>query len=240
EISAAYLSGAIAALLSVRKELIGHPDAVKRLVLDTATDLGRLETYQGRGLINVLKMFGEDGSDEMPGSIKSRVGAADHSLGKYKQPYRLLCSYSHKDEPLWEELKFHLSPLVREGILEVWYDRCLAAGAEWENEIRRKLAEADVVILFISSYFIASDYCYSTELKEAIRQHDSGRTRVVPIIARPTDWSRMPFSKLMALPRDGKPVTSWNDQHEGWTQVAHGIREMLQELELKVKPHPKS
>lgn len=52
--SAAHVSGAIAAFLSARNEYIGQPQLVKKLFLDTAIDLGRHEFYQGAGLIDVM------------------------------------------------------------------------------------------------------------------------------------------------------------------------------------------
>jgi subtilisin family serine protease len=53
--SAAHVSGAIAAFLSVRNEYIGQPEMVKKLFCDSATDLGRHEFYQGSGLIDLLR-----------------------------------------------------------------------------------------------------------------------------------------------------------------------------------------
>jgi subtilisin family serine protease len=53
--SAAHVSGAIAAFLSARTEYIGQPELVKKLFLDTATDLQRHEFYQGAGLIDVMR-----------------------------------------------------------------------------------------------------------------------------------------------------------------------------------------
>jgi serine protease AprX len=46
----AHVSGVAAALLSVRRALIGRPGEVKRLLLATATDLKRWQFVQGRGL----------------------------------------------------------------------------------------------------------------------------------------------------------------------------------------------
>jgi subtilisin family serine protease len=53
--SAAHVSGAIAAFLSVRTEYIGQPASVKKLFCDSATDLGRHEFYQGAGLIDLMR-----------------------------------------------------------------------------------------------------------------------------------------------------------------------------------------
>jgi subtilisin family serine protease len=52
--SAAHVSGAIAAFLSARNEYVGQPQLVKKLLLDTAIGLGRHEFYQGAGLIDVM------------------------------------------------------------------------------------------------------------------------------------------------------------------------------------------
>ncbi|MEM1114996.1 MAG: S8 family peptidase [Bacteroidota bacterium] len=53
--AAPHVSGAIAAFLSVRPEFIGRAEAVKRLFLDTATDLGREPHFQGHGLVDLMR-----------------------------------------------------------------------------------------------------------------------------------------------------------------------------------------
>ena len=50
-----HVSGAVAAFLSVQREYIGRPDAVKRILKDTATDLGRHRDFQGAGMVDVMR-----------------------------------------------------------------------------------------------------------------------------------------------------------------------------------------
>jgi subtilisin family serine protease len=50
-----HVSGAIAAFLSVKREFIGRSDIVKRIFLESATDLQRERSFQGRGLISLLR-----------------------------------------------------------------------------------------------------------------------------------------------------------------------------------------
>ena len=57
--SAAHVSGAVAAFLSARKEYIGQPESVKKLFCDSATDLGRHEFYQGAGLIDLMRALSD-------------------------------------------------------------------------------------------------------------------------------------------------------------------------------------
>jgi len=54
---------------------------------------------------------------------------------------------------------------------------------------------------------MASDFCYSIEMTQAIVRHDANQARVIPIILRPVDWQGAPFEKIQALPTGGKPVT---------------------------------
>ncbi|MEO8025460.1 MAG: S8 family peptidase [Bryobacteraceae bacterium] len=53
--AAPHVSGAIAAFLSVRREFIGQPEAVKRIFTSTATDLGRERHFQGHGLLDLMR-----------------------------------------------------------------------------------------------------------------------------------------------------------------------------------------
>src|SRR5271157_524714 len=46
---------------------------------------------------------------------------------------KIIFCYAHEDEPLLNQLKMHLSLLERIGLIEMWYDREINAGAEWEH-----------------------------------------------------------------------------------------------------------
>jgi len=52
-----HVSGAIAQFLSVKREFLGCPDDVKKILMDTCTDIGRDRYFQGAGLIDVLRMI---------------------------------------------------------------------------------------------------------------------------------------------------------------------------------------
>ncbi len=55
--AAPHVSGIVAAFLSVRREFIGYPDRVKRILLDNCTDLRRDRPQQGAGMPNLVKML---------------------------------------------------------------------------------------------------------------------------------------------------------------------------------------
>jgi serine protease AprX len=53
--AAPHVSGAIAAFLSVREEFVDQPERIKQIFLDSATSLGRIESFQGHGLIDLMR-----------------------------------------------------------------------------------------------------------------------------------------------------------------------------------------
>ncbi|WP_437311456.1 TIR domain-containing protein [Sorangium sp. So ce388] len=147
-----------------------------------------------------------------------------------KTPIRLFFSYSHRDEALRDELETHLALLKREGLLQSWHDRRIGAGDEWASQIDTNLDEAEVILLLVSADFLASDYCFDKEMKRALARHDAGQARVIPVVLRKADWRSAPFARLLALPKDGRPVTLWQDRDEAWTDVALGIRRAIETL----------
>jgi hypothetical protein len=84
-----------------------------------------------------------------------------------------------------------------------------------------------VVVILVSPDFIASEYCFSKEMHAAMKQYEQGRCIVVPVIIRPVDWHRTPFGKLLALPKDGKPVVTWQHEDEAFVDVVNAIRRLV-------------
>lgn len=143
-------------------------------------------------------------------------------------PLEVFISYSHQDDELRKKLDTHLSGLKREGNIVAWHDRAIEAGEEWETQIKGHLESAQIILLLVSPDFIASNYCYDIEMQRAMDRHNEGTARVIPIILRPCDWKRSPFSKLQSLPKEGLPITRWDDQDEAFLDVVNGIRRAVE------------
>jgi hypothetical protein len=69
-----------------------------------------------------------------------------------------LC-YAHEDELLCKELVMHLGALKRQRFFDLWYDRKISAGTEFEQEIDEHLNTAQIILLLVSHYFMNSNYC---------------------------------------------------------------------------------
>jgi internalin A len=143
---------------------------------------------------------------------------------------RLVFSYSHKDEELRDELETQLKLLQRQGFISMWHDRKITPSNRWAGVIDVEFERADIILLLISADFLASDYCYETEMMNALEREKKGETKVVPIVIRACNWKGALFSGLQGLPTDLRPVTSWPNRDEAWNDVAKGIRNLVEEI----------
>jgi hypothetical protein len=73
-------------------------------------------------------------------------------------------------------------------------------------------------------------------MTEALKLHNSGKTTVVPIVVRSCVWEGAPFAKLRMAPTDARPVTTWPDRDQAWTDVSKSIRSIVTEWRIEAKP----
>lgn len=130
--------------------------------------------------------------------------------------------------------------LKRQGVIGTWHDRRIGAGQDFGRAINEHVNHDEIILLLVSSDFIASDYCYEIEMKRAMERHDAGEAIVIPVILRACDWHHAPFGKLNATPRDGKPITQWTDIDEAFLQVAKAVREAAERLSEKETVEPQA
>jgi hypothetical protein len=92
-------------------------------------------------------------------------------------PYKpkIFISYAHADEPekpAEGEIKWlsfvtgYLRPAVKHGAVDIWIDRLMRGGDDWDPEIERKLRVCDVFVLLVSPHSMSSDYIVDKETKQ--------------------------------------------------------------------------
>jgi hypothetical protein len=155
---------------------------------------------------------------------------------------KLFISYSHKDnteeKPLIEEFKTHLAPLKNNSLVKEWYDREIFSGSDFLSEIENNLKNADIICLFISSSFLASENCME-EKNKAIQLNKKRNIPVIPIIVNKCGWKDDEISSFLALPTDGKPVSSFQDRDNAWNNIYDELKKVIEQeikfRELKIK-----
>src|SRR5947209_1968404 len=108
----------------------------------------------------------------------------------------IFISYAHADEPekptegeiqwLTFVLRF-LQPAVKHGVFNLWIDRQMIGGADWDPEIDQKLRTCDIFILLVSANSLASNYIVDKEIAIIRKRQAKGdNVYFYPLLLTPT------------------------------------------------------
>lgn len=151
---------------------------------------------------------------------------------KYEHiPIKIFTSYTHKEENHREDLDTALAMIKRQKNIELWNDRGgIAAGDEWDEKIKEALDTSDIILLLFSRSFLASTYIYDIEMARAIERHNDkdDPVRVIPVILKKCDWTSTKFKVLQAVPKDAKPILTWDDLDEALYDVTNKIKQAIE------------
>jgi hypothetical protein len=148
--------------------------------------------------------------------------------------FNLFISYSHLDEVKIKEFIKHLAPLKNNGLIKDWYDRKILAGQDFQDTIDNNLDKAEIICLFISANFLDSSACIR-EQKRALELRKKKGVSVIPIILSACGWlDDKDICHLLAIPTDGKPVTSFSDSDTAWNLVYNEIKRVIEDI-TKIK-----
>lgn len=150
---------------------------------------------------------------------------------KKTNKFKVFISYSHANKKQRDELLKYLLP---NDDIEIWYDKELLAGDDFDEVISKKIDESDIFIFLITQDFLASKYCYEIELSQALERKglDEG-LRIIPVIL---DWCRFKKSKLSkynTTPSDAKPVTSYENPSKAYLEISEAIEEVISLMKEK-------
>ena len=139
---------------------------------------------------------------------------------------QLFVSYSHKEESWKDRLCGHLGVLVQQGLVDVWEDRRIAVGDDWEPQINSALNRASAAVLLISANFLTSRFILGKEIPTLLKRREQEGLAIIPLIVKPCAWQAVPWlKKLQCRPMDGRPLSAGTD---------HQIDQDLADLALEI------
>lgn len=143
---------------------------------------------------------------------------------------KLFYSYCHADKSYRENMEKSLAVLKKQRIIDEWHDEKLIHGQPFNPKIKEKLEKAHIVIFLVSPDFFASDACME-EWNIAKEQANTTGQQLIPIIIRKCAWKDFDNMKdYLALPTDGKPVDSWDNEDNAWQSVYEGIKNAVENI----------
>lgn len=140
-------------------------------------------------------------------------------------------SYSHKDTSWLEDLKVHLKPIAREGLVDLWDDTRIKPGQLWKEEIENALADARIAILLVSANYLASDFIVTYELPSLLESARKKGLVILQVILEPCRFSSETISLYQAINDPSRPLVDSNrgEQQRVWVNLTNAIVSTLKE-----------
>ena len=130
-----------------------------------------------------------------------------------------------------------LTQLKNDGLLNDWSDEAIVPGQSISAEIRERLESAEIVVFLMSNDFLRSQPCKDEWARARSRSLNQERLFRIPIILRRCPWPDfLEEDDVKALPRDGEPISSFDDPEEAWLQVYEGIKSVATKLRQSITP----
>jgi hypothetical protein len=176
------------------------------------------------------------------------IGAMETPMPTEPKKPLIVISYAHADEPerpAEGEVKWlsfvtgYLRPALKQGAVDIWVDRLMRGGEDWEREIGEKLFVCDIFILLVSRNSLSSDYVVDKEI--AIireRQAKGNGVHFYPLLLTPTPKIALDLVRDKNLrPRDGKPLSEYslNERYQHMSEAADEIADIATAIAIRRK-----
>lgn len=147
----------------------------------------------------------------------------------------IFISYAEEDHEYLEKIKKYALKFNENQKIEIWDDGNISLGRKWDAEIKMHLNKADIILLFISLDFLASDYISSVELKAAFERFQNQECEVIPIFIREALLDEYPqLEALQGYPK-GKVFAKIEDEDADiyYIGLAKEIKEVINKIRIR-------
>jgi hypothetical protein len=101
----------------------------------------------------------------------------------------------------------------------------IALDTRWKMSRHDYLESVDLILLLVTRAFVATEYCYSEQLRWAILRHREEKAYIIPILLQACLWDGTPFSGLHTItPANRRAVDEWPQSGRAINAIAKDIR----------------
>ncbi len=159
-----------------------------------------------------------------------------------QQPLKIFIAFANEDRDVRDKLLAQMNLLKTREHWDIWASHEIKAGSVWNEEIKTRLSDSEIVVLLMSSNFFNSNYILDIELPAIIEKHRNGNCHIIPVLAKKCLWKDTPFGdyidlgKIQALPSGERPIVSkgaWDSDDDPYVETVLGIKESVRGFRIK-------
>ena len=159
------------------------------------------------------------------------------NMPAYRSPIDVFYCASNADETIVAEMQKSLAVLKNSGFIRERSYETTVPGRSISDTAKTSMERSDILAFFLSPDFLGSPECMEQwEYAGNLAASNSNVFRV-PIIIRQCPWRGLFADEdPMPLPKDGRPISSFDDEDEAWLQVYNGIKQIVDLLLSEMVP----
>ncbi|HLG66135.1 MAG TPA: toll/interleukin-1 receptor domain-containing protein [Ktedonosporobacter sp.] len=141
-------------------------------------------------------------------------------------PSHVFIGYSHQDKSYLEELRPHLIPYIRSGVITYWDETKILPGDQWRSRIEEALQAATTAVLLISADFLASDFIVKYELPMLMKAAQQERLTILCVIVRPCLFEDTALAQFQPVNAPSQPLSAMSRSKRDavWMRVAELLK----------------
>ena len=130
-----------------------------------------------------------------------------------------------------KQLQVHLKPLERWGIIKLWDDTKIPAGATSQEEIGNALEAATIAVTLVSPDFLASDFISEYELPTLLSRAKTRGTRILSVILSHCLFDKSGLEIFQTINPPTKPLSEMTrgERDKIWVSLAEAIQASLEQ-----------
>jgi hypothetical protein len=160
------------------------------------------------------------------------------------KPLNVFISYSNNktDRDQLVKLVKMIRPLVNQKKIKIWDDSLILAGEKWDKAVKENLNFADIVLLLLSSDFLASTYIYEVELNMIFDSEKKQECKVVPILLSDCQWkldNRIFETAIIPKVKTSSQLLSidkWDRENEAFFEVSEALIKLISDIQDGKEP----
>lgn len=143
---------------------------------------------------------------------------------------RIFISCASRDHRWRDRLRDHLNVLAGQSTIDIWDESQITPGDAWRETLKRKLGEAQIAILLISTNLLTSEIFLTEQVPSILQRHEEKRLALYPLLLKECSWELVPWlARLSIRPLDRRPVASLKSRaDEVLAKVVQDIAALVQ------------
>ena len=167
--------------------------------------------------------------------LKRRDGSHHVDRGQKAAHRHQLRPRRRAGEPAEGEVKWlsfvtgYLRPAIKHGAVDLWIDRLMPGGADWEREIEQKLRACDIFILLVSRHSLSSDYVVDKEIAIIRERQAKGEASIsYPLVLTPTPKIALGMVRRQESASARRQAVSEYPLHESYQHMSEAADEIAE------------